>query len=214
VDISRFPFRRSGHFAPLRPSAKAIRESAPASSVPCSRLVRPGRGAFLRLPGFHPPTPRAGTVGARFLRGIGIPNCGTGVDSNLRPAGFPSRWDRISSFLDTASFTRLQDESGRRLRGLRILRSETDQRRMVWMGNLLTRYNYSHVRVECEKTDASTRIRSWKADGTPSLDLSFDQEQTTPPCRQARLFPIGKLRAVLPGPCHLRSVRKLTAASR
>ena len=119
---------------------------------------------------------------------------------NLRPAGFPKPLGQDFFLSGYRVFTRLQDESGRRLRGLRILRSETDQRRMVWMGNLLTRYNYSHVRVECEKTDANTRIRSWKADGTPSLDLSFDQEQTNATLPPGSPFPDWKTARRFAGP--------------
>jgi uncharacterized protein YqjF (DUF2071 family) len=96
---------------------------------------------------------------------------------NLRPAGFPEHLGQDFFLSGYRVFTRLNDESGRRLRGLRILRSETDRRRMVWMGNLLTRYNYRHVRVECERTGSSTRIRSWRAPGAPSLDLVFDSTQ-------------------------------------
>lgn len=92
----------------------------------------------------------------------------------LRPAGFPEQFGQDFFLSGYRVFTRLEDESGRRLRGLRILRSETDKRRMAWIGNLLTRYNYKHVRVECQTKGTSTRIQSWHTDGTRSLDITID----------------------------------------
>src|SRR6267378_2943496 len=48
----------------------------------------------------------------------------------LRPAGFPAFLGQDFFLAGYRVFTRLRGESGRRLRGLNILRSETDQSRM------------------------------------------------------------------------------------
>lgn len=65
----------------------------------------------------------------------------------LRPAGFP-RFLGLDFFLaGYRIFTRFRDGRGRNLRGLRILRSETDSRLMVLLGNLLTHYGYRRVNV-------------------------------------------------------------------
>ena len=93
---------------------------------------------------------------------------------DLRPAGFPKQLGQDFFLSGYRIFTRLQDDSGRRLRGLRILRSETDKRRMVWMGNLLTRYNYRHTRARSEREGTLTRIRSTGQEGLQALDLTFD----------------------------------------
>ncbi|MGB8168507.1 MAG: DUF2071 domain-containing protein, partial [Chthoniobacteraceae bacterium] len=100
----------------------------------------------------------------------------------LRPAGFPALLGQDFFLAGYRIFTRLNDH-GRRLRGLKILRSETDQRRMVWMGNLLTRYNYRHVKVSVEEAASVTRVCTTFADGAPSLDLTFDASESpsTPP---------------------------------
>ena len=93
---------------------------------------------------------------------------------DLRPAAFP-RWLGQDFFLaGYRIFTRLHDESGRRLRGLKILRSETDKRRMVWLGNMMTGYNYSQVSVKIEAEGTQTRVRTSDADGVVTLDLTFD----------------------------------------
>jgi hypothetical protein len=92
----------------------------------------------------------------------------------LRPAGLPAVLGQDFFLAGYRIFTRLRDESGRRLRGLKILRSETDQRRMVWIGNLLTSYRYRHVRLRVEETGAETRVQTALPDGSPTLDLRFD----------------------------------------
>ncbi len=56
---------------------------------------------------------------------------------HLRPAGFPKCLGRDFFLAGYRIFTRLQDGK-RKLRGLQILRSETDKRSMVWLGNWLT----------------------------------------------------------------------------
>jgi hypothetical protein len=91
---------------------------------------------------------------------------------NLRPAGFPAFLGQDFFLAGYRVFTRL-DEDGRRLRGLRILRSETDKRRMKWIGNLLTRYRYRHVKVKIETAGDDTRVRTFLADGSCTLDITF-----------------------------------------
>ncbi len=92
---------------------------------------------------------------------------------NLRPAGSPALLGQDFFLAGYRVFTRLHDDSGQRLRGLNILRSETDKRRMVWMGNLLTRYRYRHVNVKIQKSDQETRVETSLADGSPTLDVTF-----------------------------------------
>lgn len=88
----------------------------------------------------------------------------------LRPAGFPALLGQNFFLAGYRIFTRLRDERGRRLRGLKILRSETNKASMVFSGNLMTHYNYRRVKVQtCE-----SRVRTWLPDGRETLDLGFD----------------------------------------
>ena len=93
---------------------------------------------------------------------------------NLRPAGFPTFLGQDFFLAGYRVFTRLRDDSGRRLRGLKILRSETDKRRMVWMGNLLTGYRYRHVNVRIQESDDETRVETSLSDASPTLDVTFE----------------------------------------
>lgn len=66
----------------------------------------------------------------------------------LRPKGFP-RWLGNDFFLaGYRIFVRYTSKQGKNLRGLYILESQTDRRRMEIMGNLMTHYNYSKIAVE------------------------------------------------------------------
>src|SRR5207302_5873417 len=71
-------------------------------------------------------------------------------------------------------FTRLTDNSGRRLRGLKILRSETDKLSMVWLGNLFTGYRYHHVNVQIHESNGETQVKTAIPNGTSTLELVFE----------------------------------------
>ncbi len=65
----------------------------------------------------------------------------------LRPKGFP-RWLGNDFFLaGYRIFVRYTNTKGKNLRGLYILESQTDRRKMEVMGNLMTHYNYSKIEV-------------------------------------------------------------------
>ena len=92
----------------------------------------------------------------------------------LRPAGFPAFLGQDFFLAGYRIFTRLEDESGRRLRGLKIIRSETDKKGMVKSGNLMTGYNYRLVKVRLENENGGTRVVSTLPNGEVTLDLCFD----------------------------------------
>ncbi len=92
----------------------------------------------------------------------------------MRPAGFPAFLGQDFFLAGYRIFTRLRDESGRRLRGLKIIGSETDKRRMVFLGNLMTAYRYRQVKVAIETRGTETRVHATRTDGFTMLDLSFD----------------------------------------
>jgi Uncharacterized conserved protein (COG2071) len=97
----------------------------------------------------------------------------------LRPAGFPAWLGQDFFLAGYRIFTRLRDGQGRRLRGLKILRSETDKAFMVLSGNLMTHYNYRWVKLEM----SDNHVRTWLPDGRETLDITFDaaMEMEAPP---------------------------------
>lgn len=91
----------------------------------------------------------------------------------LRPAGFPTALGQDFFLAGYRVFTRLEQPDGRRLRGLRILRSNTDKRRMVWAGNLFTEYRYRHVRVSVTNDGDDTTVVTDGRDAGDSLTVQF-----------------------------------------
>lgn len=92
----------------------------------------------------------------------------------LRPEGFPA-WAGQNFFLSGYRiFTRFTTPAGRRLRGLRILRSDTDSWLMVLLGNLMTHYRYHKVQVLQERSQNHLRLCVRSRDGWTDLDVTFD----------------------------------------
>jgi hypothetical protein len=118
----------------------------------------------------------------------------------LRPAGFPSFLGQDFFLAGYRVFARLRDESGRRLRGLKILRSETDKRRMVWLGNLMTGYRYRHVRVQVDRSGSETRVVTSLVDGTPTLDLTFQEPSESASLPAGSPFPDWRAARQFAGP--------------
>lgn len=107
---------------------------------------------------------------------------------NLRPAGFPAFLGQDFFLAGYRVFTRLRDDSGRRLRGLKIVRSETDRRRMVSLGNLMTGYRYRHVNLQIKKSGLETHVETSLCDGTRTLTLTFESPNGPVPLPEGSPF--------------------------
>lgn len=113
----------------------------------------------------------------------------------LRPRGFPQCLGRDFFLSGYRVFTRFQTPQGKRLRGLRILRSDTDSQLMVILGNLMTHYSYHKVKVAQERRGSILSFRVDSADGETDLSVVVDLESQTLPSssifsdfREARKF--------------------------
>jgi hypothetical protein len=135
----------------------------------------------------------------------------------LRPAGFPRGPDRKFSLIGYRTFVRYRNSSGRVLRGLNVLRSETDGRIMKLSGNLLTRYNYhttdiswdlqpDEIGIRSERSGLDVRVRVHEQDPALPDGSPFDNWE------QARRFegplpytfspdPDGKEMVIVKGVC-------------
>jgi len=81
----------------------------------------------------------------------------------LRPQGLP-RWLGQDFFLiGYRLFVRYTTVAGKRLRGLYILQSETDQRQMQWLGNLFTAYRYRTIDIAHAREGNTLRVESRRA---------------------------------------------------
>lgn len=89
----------------------------------------------------------------------------------LRPAGLPRALGQDFFLCGYRIFVRFRTRSGRILRGLRILRSDTDRRLMMFFGNLLTHYHYRLAKVIVDVTDERLEIRTATPDAAADLHV-------------------------------------------
>ena len=94
--------------------------------------------------------------------------------TDLRPAFVPKGMG-ISFFLcGYRIFTRYQTRSGQSLRGLQILRSDTNRRSLRVFGNLLTHYAYELSSWDVRRTESSFTIRVSTPDHKADLHVEAD----------------------------------------
>jgi hypothetical protein len=82
----------------------------------------------------------------------------------LRPKGMPAWLGQDFFLLGYRVFVRYPASTGKRLRGLYILRSETDQARMTALGNLFTHYRYHTVDIAQHEAAGRLTVASQRAD--------------------------------------------------
>ena len=97
----------------------------------------------------------------------------------LRPKGFPKLLGNDFFLVGYRVFVRFTNKAGKNLRGLYILKSETDKKRMEFLGNIFTHYNYTttdiiqreqHEILEINSKNSGFKIRAKKpGDETVSL---------------------------------------------
>ncbi|MBO9730768.1 MAG: DUF2071 domain-containing protein [Chitinophaga sp.] len=81
----------------------------------------------------------------------------------LRPRGFPAFMGNDFVLAGYRVFVRYTTSQGKRLRGLYILKSETDKKKMAFLGNLFTHYNYTSTDIEVNNQQNSIHVRSLKS---------------------------------------------------
>lgn len=67
---------------------------------------------------------------------------------DLRPKGFPKFMGNDFFLIGYRVFVRYTTNSGKNLRGLYILKSETNKKKMEFMGNTFTHYNYTTTDIQ------------------------------------------------------------------
>lgn len=69
----------------------------------------------------------------------------------LRPKGFPEFMGNNFFLIGYRVFVRYKNNAGKSLRGLYILKSETDKKKMEFLGNIFTYYNYTTTDINLLK---------------------------------------------------------------
>jgi uncharacterized protein YqjF (DUF2071 family) len=115
--------------------------------------------------------------------------------SGLRPKGFPRFLGSDFFLIGYRVFVRFASAAGRRLRGLYILKSETDSRSMTFFGNMFTHYRYGTTDIRQIERDGQLEIRSERSDfrivvktDTKADDIPLPENSPFADWRQARAF--------------------------
>ena len=97
----------------------------------------------------------------------------------LRPKGFPKFMGNNFFLIGYRVFVRYTSNAGKNLRGLYILKSETDKKKMEFMGNIFTHYNYTTTDIRQSETGGTKELSSIKSNFKLTLDQA-EQEVSLP----------------------------------
>jgi hypothetical protein len=89
--------------------------------------------------------------------------------TGLRPKGFPMFMGNDFTLIGYRVFVRYTSNAGKRLRGLYILKSETDKKMMEYLGNLFTHYAYTTTDIVQRQHNGQLNIQSTKS----GIDLNL-----------------------------------------
>lgn len=108
----------------------------------------------------------------------------------LRPTFLPQFVGQDFFLTGYRIFVRHEDpRTGRRLRGLRILRSDTNKRLMAFWGNRLTHYNYQVAGVAYSRTAEKLEVSITTAGGVADLTVSADLSSRPAALPEQSVFP-------------------------
>jgi uncharacterized protein YqjF (DUF2071 family) len=97
----------------------------------------------------------------------------------LRPKGFPKFMGNNFFLTGYRIFVRYTTNEGKKLRGLYILKSETDQKKMQFFGNIFTHYNYTTTDISINKNEGNQiHIQSQKSN--INVEVITDDNATLP----------------------------------
>ena len=91
---------------------------------------------------------------------------------DLRPKGFPRFLGNDFFLIGYRIFVRYKTNKGKNIRGLYILKSETDSKKMEVLGNIFTHYSYSTIDINIVKKEDVTTIFSINS----GFELTLDEQ--------------------------------------
>jgi hypothetical protein len=112
---------------------------------------------------------------------------------DLRPKGFPKFMGNNFFLIGYRVFVRYTDNAKKNLRGLYILKSETDKKKMEFMGNIFTHYNYTTTDILQNENINSKEISSTKSKFKITIDktegeISLPENSPFTDWKEARRF--------------------------
>ena len=112
---------------------------------------------------------------------------------DLRPKGFAKFMGNDFFLIGYRVFVRYTSNAGKNLRGLYILKSETDKKKMEFMGNIFTHYNYTTTDINQSENDNTKELSSIKSNFKLKLDkvekdVSLPEKSPFENWKEARRF--------------------------
>lgn len=92
----------------------------------------------------------------------------------LRPKGFPKFMGNNFFLIGYRIFVRYTNNAGKRLRGLYIIKSQTDKKKMEFFGNIFTHYNYTTTDITQIKDKNFKTIKSEQSKFDVTIALTND----------------------------------------
>ena len=89
----------------------------------------------------------------------------------LRPKGFPRFMGNDFFLIGYRIFVNYIDSNGKKLRGLYILKSETNKAKMQILGGIFTQYKYSIIDINTHKTDKQFSVFSTKTEFVAKVEF-------------------------------------------
>lgn len=90
----------------------------------------------------------------------------------LRPKGFPKFMGNDFFLIGYRVFVRYTNAAGKNLRGLYILKSETNRKKMEVMGNIFTHYNYTTTDISQKEQANIKEIASIRSNLNIKIDIA------------------------------------------
>ena len=114
---------------------------------------------------------------------------------NLRPKGFPKFMGNDFFLVGYRIFVRYTNNAGKRLRGLYIIKSETDKKKMESFGNIFTHYSYTTTDISMIEKENSVNFKSLKSNfeitvemGNSDTEISLPAQSPFANWKEARRF--------------------------
>jgi len=95
---------------------------------------------------------------------------------DLRPKGFPKFMGNDFFLIGYRIFVRYTNNAGKRLRGLYIIKSETDKKKMEFFGNIFTHYNYGTTDISMIEKENTINFKSVKS----NFEITVEMENSNP----------------------------------
>ena len=112
---------------------------------------------------------------------------------NLRPKGTPKLLGNDFFLIGYRIFVRYRTTYGKRLRGLYIIKSETDKKKMAFFGNIFTHYNYTTTDINAiedidSRTYSSTKSNFHFEINKQSAEVALPSQSPFTQWKEARRF--------------------------